>query len=719
MRIDPSGLPPGMHSAEVLGYDADDVSAGPLFRIPVAVMQSHSLAGLSPPVFKPASTLALGPGTICREFVEAPVGATWAEVRVKVLDFGATGTAGAGNAARTRMIYLHCLHLLPHTPFSVTQCKKVFHATAAQTYSYKFAVVGGRTLELTLAQFWSSLGDCDVELQCEFHGGAPSDSAVRLTGAERIVQVNVSTALGAEKLSPSASLTVRRRFLRPKASAACRPLGERDCLPGAGEAVLATAAAGGGEGEGTAAAVEPNAVKTYELVLEYTLKLDDAASVTPRALMLQNHLYEAALESQLIQIFDKEKRIVGTTDAWPEAVKLGKGEFTLQLQLRHRDVALLERFRDMPLGVDTPLAKSVSLSCHASYDAAVTGGGSFGTRLAQPGALTPVFFSLGADADKDAKAAPGDVLLGPVKYSLEGPGENAVQSKHSGARWLACYTVPPAANSATAVKPAATDKAALEAAEPSAEQKLADAVLALQIEHLAKLRGAKTAAAHAAMAAAVRAQAQAQPPTAGAATAAHLPLSLEMLARAVADAEAAKAAEADTANKPEAEEGGGGAAPASPPAAVGEMDALRKQVEWADELARAVDAGALAAHYGLRKGADAEAAALRTQMDSTKAALTTALTRKAEAQARLAFLRATAGSVEGSGATAEQLESQLEEARADLRATLAELAKWQDLEDASGGDGKWARLAAHTERALGRPGSALKSLVAHIAAQVA
>jgi hypothetical protein len=52
-------------------------------------------------------------------------------------------------------------------------CKGPFHNLAfvcVQEYTAAFAVTSGTTLELTLAQFWSSLGPASLAAELAFHG---------------------------------------------------------------------------------------------------------------------------------------------------------------------------------------------------------------------------------------------------------------------------------------------------------------------------------------------------------------------------------------------------------------------------------------------------------------------------------------------------------------------------------------------------------------------
>ena len=94
--------------------------------------------------------------------------------------------------------------------------------------------------------------------------------------------VRFQATLRDEVVAPSAKLTKWRRPLTPSKPALLRPLGERDVLP--------------------------NGKQSYELVLEYSLTVDAACEVTPRAPLLNGTLYEANYDAQFYFVFDSKKR---------------------------------------------------------------------------------------------------------------------------------------------------------------------------------------------------------------------------------------------------------------------------------------------------------------------------------------------------------------------------------------------------------------------------
>ncbi len=131
------------------------------------------------------------------------------------------------------MLYMHAVQLVPHVPFSLTEHKPRWFANQGDKKVHKFKVWGGRTLELTLAQFWSSLGSGLAGISITFHGVTASTTDLVLDGAQSIARIDITApeTIGSTAVSPSASLTVQRRLLRPKSGASIVPLGERDLFP--------------------------------------------------------------------------------------------------------------------------------------------------------------------------------------------------------------------------------------------------------------------------------------------------------------------------------------------------------------------------------------------------------------------------------------------------------------------------------------------------------
>lgn len=303
---------------------------------------------------------------------------------------------------------------------------------------------------------------------------------VHLTAGTPWVRVELDAVLRGAMLKPSASLDTLLRPIFP-ASATLSPLGPRDVLP--------------------------NGQQDYRMVLGYQYSHDAAGSlsVTPRLPLLNGMLYDSPVGAQLVVASAPGGQIVGTSDAFPSAIKLpSKGKYEFRVLLRHEKPAVLEGLKDMPLWLETSLGsvRAVQLAamprCRCLHRADVGAGlqakvpvpiyrkrpdgvakGSECGELALPqGGSASVYVYepsrskvrrkrsggvsaavLGAcrpsltlpPAQLPSAAQPGDVLSGVIRYCKPNPDLPGEGTSPSGFR--VTYVVPP-------VAPAVTVKAA-------------------------------------------------------------------------------------------------------------------------------------------------------------------------------------------------------------------------------------------------------------------
>jgi len=416
VQADPTKLPPGAHYAEVLGYDADRPTRGPLFRVPVtallpvngaasvgrvsnpSVSSSLPLHGTalrknrrnqSPDGLKTRptessnlyrETLSFEPGVACRRFFVVPRGATWFDLSLTL------HTAGGEN----RTILVHKMQALYGESIDDTATLRYVSLANGKPDVQSFPVSTGHLLEVCLAQYWSSLGSSRVEVKLTFRGLRPDQQRVALAGGSPTARVEVESLLRSETVDPAAKLTTHRTFHQPTKAVIRTLTSKRDRLL--------------------------NGQPISELVLTYEFEQAAKGTVTPRFPQIDGLLYDAPLGHFLWVLFDKGKRRVGADDIWPSPVSLQKGKHTLKLQIRHGDVLVLERLKKTPLALDRPLPKSISLSIYRSRVGAAWRQGSFVRKLLAKGQHVALEIASPAVSSLPKSAVDGDVFLGTITY---------------------------------------------------------------------------------------------------------------------------------------------------------------------------------------------------------------------------------------------------------------------------------------------------------------
>jgi tripeptidyl-peptidase-2 len=443
VRVDPTRLPEGVHYAEIRGYDADRLERGPLFRVPVTVVRPQTVVQTPEPVWREMMTFS--PAEEERRFLAVPDGATWADLRLKRVD----------DNEEACVLVTQLVQLLPGESFADNEFKQYLRIASGTEQVFSLPVVGGRTLELALAQYTSYLGEGEVEVTLDFHGLVPERDEVLLDGGALATSLEVAAPLRKERLSPSGSLATLQRTLRPTA-AKLRPLsGERDRLP--------------------------EERQVYELVLDYELELKDGATITPRGALSLTGEWNESYQSQIGMVFDSAKRLVDFFSGGDDGIKLDKGKYVLRFHVRRDEVETLEPLKDMPLLVEIKLDKPVGLQFAADPDE-VLEGGRFGSQVLARDARARVWIATPDADDLPDEAKPGDELIGSL--TLGDANERQEGEGHRPGGYRVVMTVPP--------KPEDTDKVDVaedEEEEKSAEVELAEALRDFKVKQLEKLRG--------------------------------------------------------------------------------------------------------------------------------------------------------------------------------------------------------------------------------------
>nr|AFN53692.1 tripeptidyl peptidase II [Linum usitatissimum] len=295
-----------------------------------------------------------------RRFIEVPLGASWAEATVRVSEFDTT-----------RRFFLDTLQICPLRRPIKWESVATFSSPGAKTFSFR--VVSGQTMELAVAQFWSSgLGSHDttiVDFEISFHGIDVTKEEIILDGSDAPVRIDTEALLASEKLSPVALLNKLRVPYRPVDSKLITLTGTRDKLP--------------------------SGKQTLALTLTYKFKLEDGANVKPQVPLLNNRIYDTKFESQFYMISDANKRVYSVGDVYPAASKLPKGDYTLQLYLRHDNVQYLEKLKQLVLFIEKTLEDKdvIRLNFFSEPDGPIMGNGSYKSSELVPGKKEAIYLA--------------------------------------------------------------------------------------------------------------------------------------------------------------------------------------------------------------------------------------------------------------------------------------------------------------------------------------
>ncbi|KAG2401576.1 Tripeptidyl-peptidase 2 [Vigna angularis] len=268
--VDPTNLNDGLHYYELYGIDYKAPWRGPIFRIPITVTKPMAVTDRNPLVS--FSNMLFLPGHVERKYIEVPNGASWIEA-----------TMNASSFDTVRRFFVHTVQICPLRRPIARRNVITFSSPAAK--SFTFSVVGGQTLELVIAQFWSSgIGSHEttrVDLEVMFHGIKVNQEEIVLDGSEAPIRIDAEALLAAEKLAPVGILNKIRVPYRPIDATISSLSSDRDKLS-SGKQILA-------------------------LTLTYKIKLEDGAEIKPQIPFLNDRIYDTKFESQFYIISDSNK----------------------------------------------------------------------------------------------------------------------------------------------------------------------------------------------------------------------------------------------------------------------------------------------------------------------------------------------------------------------------------------------------------------------------
>ncbi|KAJ1338999.1 hypothetical protein BSLG_006138 [Batrachochytrium salamandrivorans] len=425
IRVDPTQLKPGFHYGTITGHDSNKPDVGPLFTIPITVCKPDVAPSLltDAPFYVKYESLRFKSGDIQRRFIHVPLGANFAELIMRSEDRQTPAN-----------FYVHMMQLHPQTRYPVYEKKYTFNLNSVgsgtpsedSVYRKHFSVLPNVTIELCLAQFWSSLDPSTVSVELKFHGvlaaassstmggngvssGSGGDLIYVNPGSNGFSRIDVVAPIRHESIAPSVSLDTLRKSIHASESA-LSPLKSRDVLP--------------------------DTRQLHQLVLTYSFKLAEAGSVTPRFPRMNSMLYDSSLENFGLFVFDSNKQTKAFRDIYPKAIKLSEGVYTLRAQVVSSSLEILDKLRTMPLVMDTTLAKAVTLSAFETLAGSMSGDASASYKRKQLSRGQRSVFWLGdvAPGSLPKESKHGDLLVGKMDLT---------STKIDGNLYSVAYLVPP------------------------------------------------------------------------------------------------------------------------------------------------------------------------------------------------------------------------------------------------------------------------------------
>lgn len=420
VQVDPTGLSEGSeaHYGEVLFIDVNNKDAGPVIRVPVTVIKPLQVEQQVIPdedkskenddenqtrcVLK-RDGLRFKPGHIDRLFVTVPSNANMVKIKLKAVEMDSK-----------RLFYVHLLQIVAHENLHDTEMKKLVGCIRDDEHKFWFKVMPESTLEVCLAQFWSSLGESVVDVDLEFIGVHALDhgDVVHFDGSDVVQKVTVQTSLKSlQSLQFKCELKELRQHLRPKSSEISAPTDKRNTLM--------------------------NGNQVFELINTYEFDVKESLDCFVLAPTLEKLLYESEFESQLMMIFDSNKKLIHTVDAFPRRYKfklVGKGTHTVRMQIRHEKIKQLEKMKQHPIIIARQLSKAVPVTLYRNRSDALLNSGTnkVGKKVKlHTGKMLTLFAASPSDSALPKEASSGDRLCGRLQFKRQGGDVTSIEFQYT------------------------------------------------------------------------------------------------------------------------------------------------------------------------------------------------------------------------------------------------------------------------------------------------
>lgn len=426
--VDPSNLRPGIaHFGEISGFVRESRSmAERVFSVPVTVAKPEKVSSGSPSTM-PLQRIFFSSGAVFRRFYSPPIGCTYGVLRIEGGDCDLDDVVESGDvvctesqprqgdlmpectrmdesdlslfrdkaessksasrsdgrkrstqdvssgpswsfSASSRYLDVHVVQIENGRSYRETESRFSFPIVPGGVREFCFQVKSDATLELCIAQRWSSPGTLQLkQIDVCFCGLEVKPSALHmLPGNVCFPRLDIGNVLPSAEVpavqsvnkkshynchlvsgfSPKASLTHLTRCVAP-CHCSLSALSTRDTLPDGKE--------------------------VFQLILEYEFEVYESSSnVCVSFPGLNDRVYDAFIEGgPFVTVFDANKKLVLSSDIYPSGLSLPRGTYYTRAALRHDCVADLEMLKDLQALVSYKVS-SVSLDCfESSHEAAL------------------------------------------------------------------------------------------------------------------------------------------------------------------------------------------------------------------------------------------------------------------------------------------------------------------------------------------------------------
>uniref|UniRef100_A0A915CJZ7 Tripeptidyl-peptidase 2 n=1 Tax=Parascaris univalens TaxID=6257 RepID=A0A915CJZ7_PARUN len=332
VRVDPTGLEPSVANfTQILAFDSQNPSMGPLFRVPITVIVP--LIADESTQFTISRKLRCRPAVPERMFIHVPDDADWAALRVISLD----------DKHQTKYV-VHCVQLIPNVAYRASEYYKTITLEPNSEVQHAVKLRGGRTMELCVTKWWANLGEAMVRIEVAFRGAIPVPTALNIMSSESSYRFEVrNSRIRHEEILPAITFRHLCQPVRPS-EAKVQPMGPRDLFD--------------------------NGSQTFRLLLTYPFSIPKATEAFIELPGITNYLYENSFDDVHVMLFSSTKQFVGSSSSYPKRYpfKLEKGEYRARVQIRHEDESLLEKYRDTTLIVRTKLPTPINFECFANLE---------------------------------------------------------------------------------------------------------------------------------------------------------------------------------------------------------------------------------------------------------------------------------------------------------------------------------------------------------------